>query len=127
MFAVHGAKVLLSDSNSSLGRRVAEEIADGGGSAVFASQDVRDEAQWATIVAQAEKTYGRLDICTALTCPPSARAQRCPSGLSKPTSPGEQDCAIARRAGIIHSCGTAAWHFSAVRPFERIYTLADIS
>jgi NAD(P)-dependent dehydrogenase (short-subunit alcohol dehydrogenase family) len=62
MFALHGAKVLLSDSNSSLGRRVAEEIADGGGSAVFASQDVRDEAQWATIVAQAEKTYGRLDI-----------------------------------------------------------------
>ena len=62
MFALHGAKVLLSDSNSSLGKRVAEEIADGGGAAVFASQDVRDEAQWAAIVAQVEKTYGRLDI-----------------------------------------------------------------
>ena len=59
MFALHGAKVLLTDSNAALGKSVAEEIADSGGTATFAAQDVCDEAQWATIVAQAEKSYGR--------------------------------------------------------------------
>src|SRR5712672_2563430 len=62
MFAQHGAKVLLTDSNSSLGEIVAGEIARLGGTATFANQDIRNEAQWATIVAQAENTYGRLAI-----------------------------------------------------------------
>lgn len=61
-FALHGAKVMLTDSNSALGKTVANEIAGSGGTAMFAVQDVRDEALWPTIVAQAEKTYGRLDI-----------------------------------------------------------------
>lgn len=61
-FAQHGAKVLLTDSNDALGRSVAKEITDGGGTAAFSVQDVCDEALWATIVAQAEERYGRLDI-----------------------------------------------------------------
>ena len=61
-FARHGAKVLLTDNNAALGKSVAKEIADSGGTATFAAQDVCDEAQWATIVAQAEKSYGRLDV-----------------------------------------------------------------
>src|SRR4029079_13530617 len=62
VFAQHGAKVLLTDSNSALGKNVAEEISGSGGTAAFASQDVCDEALWTKIVAQAEKSYGRLDI-----------------------------------------------------------------
>ena len=62
MFAQHGAKVLLTDSNSSLGEIVAGEIAGLGGTATVANQDIRNEPQWATIVALAENTYGRLDI-----------------------------------------------------------------
>ena len=62
VFALHGCNVLLTDSNSALGKSVAEEIATAGGTAIFSTQDVCAEAQWATIVAQAEKTYGRLDI-----------------------------------------------------------------
>ena len=62
MFGQHGAKVLLTDSNAALGKGVAKEITDSGGTATFATQDVRDEAQWAATVAQAEKSYGRLDI-----------------------------------------------------------------
>src|SRR5512139_907664 len=62
LFAQHGASVVLTDSNASLGRSVEKEIAAAGGTAVFAEQDVRNEAQWAAIVAQAEKAYGRLDI-----------------------------------------------------------------
>jgi len=61
-FAQHGAKVLLTDSNAALGKSVAKEISDSGGTATFAVQDVCHEALWATIVAQAEKSYGQLDI-----------------------------------------------------------------
>jgi cyclopentanol dehydrogenase len=61
-FAQHGAKVLLTDSNAAAGKGVAQEIVDGGGTATFAPQDVCDEALWAAIVAQAEASYGRLDI-----------------------------------------------------------------
>ena len=61
-FARHGAKVLLTDTNAALGKTVAAEISESGGTAVFATQDVCDEAAWGAIVAQAEKSYGRLDI-----------------------------------------------------------------
>jgi cyclopentanol dehydrogenase len=62
MFALHGAKVLLTDANSALGRSVAEEITAKGGTASFAEQDVSSEARWAAVVAEAEKRYGRVDI-----------------------------------------------------------------
>ena len=61
-FAIHGAKVLLTDCNAALGKSVAKEISDGGGTAMFAVHDVCDEALWATIVTQAENSYGQLDI-----------------------------------------------------------------
>ena len=62
LFAQHGASVVLTDSNASLGKTVATEITSAGGTAAFTDQDVRNEAQWAAIVAQAEKAYGRVDI-----------------------------------------------------------------
>jgi NAD(P)-dependent dehydrogenase (short-subunit alcohol dehydrogenase family) len=62
LFAQHGASVILTDSNAPLGKTVEKEICDAGGTAVFATQDVRDEAQAPATVGQAEKTYGRLDI-----------------------------------------------------------------
>lgn len=62
VFAQHGAKVLLTDNNAALGKSVANEISARGETAMFALQDVREEALWTTIVAQAEKSYGRLDI-----------------------------------------------------------------
>ena len=54
MFARHGAKVLLTDSNAALGESVAKEIAGSGGTAAFAVQDVCDEARWQAVVAEAE-------------------------------------------------------------------------
>ena len=42
MFAQHGASVLLTDNNAPLGKTVEKEICDAGGTAVFATQDVRD-------------------------------------------------------------------------------------
>ena len=62
LFAEHGASVVLTDNNAVLGTKVVEEIIAAGGTAVFATQDVRDEARWAEIVAEAETVYGRLDI-----------------------------------------------------------------
>lgn len=62
VFALHGARVLLTDTNAALGRNVTEEIASKGGTAAFAEQDVVSEARWAEIVAEAEQRYGRIDI-----------------------------------------------------------------
>ncbi len=62
LFARHGASVLVTDMNEALGSSVAAEIGKANGTAMFATQDVRDEARWAAIVALAESTYGRLDI-----------------------------------------------------------------
>ena len=61
-FALHGAKVLLTDSNAALGQTIAKEIIEKGGIASFAVQDVRSEPQWAVIAAEAEKSLGRIDI-----------------------------------------------------------------
>ena len=62
LFARHGASVLLTDMNAALGTAVAGEITRSEGTAMFAVQDVRNEATWASIVALAGSTYGRLDI-----------------------------------------------------------------
>ena len=62
MFALHGAQVLVTDTNAALGESVAREISKSGGVASFAAHDVKSETQWEAIVAQAEKSYGRLDI-----------------------------------------------------------------
>jgi NAD(P)-dependent dehydrogenase (short-subunit alcohol dehydrogenase family) len=62
LFAQHGAKLLLTDSNAALGEAVAREITAGGGIVSFAPHDVRDEARWQALVAQTETAYGRLDI-----------------------------------------------------------------
>ena len=61
-FALHGAKVLLTDSNAALGQTIAKEIIEKGGIASFAVQDVRSEPQWAVIAAEAEKSFGGIDI-----------------------------------------------------------------
>jgi cyclopentanol dehydrogenase len=61
-FARHGAKVLLTDVDVALGEGVARKISADGGVGLFALQDVCDEPTWARIVAQAEATFGRLDI-----------------------------------------------------------------
>ena len=61
-FALHGAKVLLTDANTAQGKAVAKEIVDAGGTASFALQDVANEARWTQIAELAEQTYGRIDI-----------------------------------------------------------------
>jgi cyclopentanol dehydrogenase len=83
VFALHGAKVLLTDANAALGKKVAEEIAAAGGTTIFTAQDVRDEAQWTAIVAQAEKSFGRVDIL----CNIAGVSGRDPKLNIQPTAP----------------------------------------
>jgi len=63
--AREGASVLITDIDDALGKGVVERIAKAGGKAHYVRHDVRDEAAWPGIVAEAEKRYGRLDIMVA--------------------------------------------------------------
>ena len=58
LFALHGASVVLTDSNATLGKAVEKEIVDTGGTATFATQDVRHEARWAEVA----RDHGQIDI-----------------------------------------------------------------
>lgn len=63
--AREGASVLITDIDDTLGKGVVERITNAGGKAHYLRHDVRDEAAWPGIVAEAEKRYGRLDIMVA--------------------------------------------------------------
>jgi NAD(P)-dependent dehydrogenase (short-subunit alcohol dehydrogenase family) len=63
--AREGASVLITDIDDTLGKGVVERITKAGGKAHYMRHDVRDEAAWPGIVAEAEKRYGRLDIMVA--------------------------------------------------------------
>ena len=60
--AREGASVLITDIDDTLGKGVVERITKAGGKAHYVRHDVRDEAAWPGIVAEAEKRFGRLDI-----------------------------------------------------------------
>jgi len=63
--AREGASVLITDIDDTLGKGVVERVTKAGGKAHYLRHDVRDEAAWPGIVAEAEKRYGRLDIMVA--------------------------------------------------------------
>jgi NAD(P)-dependent dehydrogenase (short-subunit alcohol dehydrogenase family) len=63
--AREGASVLITDIDDMLGKGVVDRITKAGGKAHYLRHDVRDEAAWPGIVADAEKQYGRLDIMVA--------------------------------------------------------------
>ncbi|MFT4054113.1 MAG: glucose 1-dehydrogenase [Novosphingobium sp.] len=58
LLAAEGAKVVITDLQTDLGREVAASIPD----ALFVEHDVRDEAQWQDVVAQTIARFGRLDV-----------------------------------------------------------------
>ena len=60
--AREGAKVVLTDLAADAGQAVADEIAAGGGTALFLPQDVTDEARWADVVQTTLDRFGRLDV-----------------------------------------------------------------
>jgi NAD(P)-dependent dehydrogenase (short-subunit alcohol dehydrogenase family) len=59
MFAREGAKVVIADVMEHEGRQVADAI---GAAARFARLDVTDEGNWAAVVADTTRQFGRLDV-----------------------------------------------------------------
>ena len=63
--AREGAGVLITDIDDLRGKDVVARIAKAGGKAHYLDHDVRDEAAWPGVIAEAEKRFGRLDIMVA--------------------------------------------------------------
>ena len=63
--AREGAKVVVTDIDSTRGEELVAKIAAAGGQAVYLAQDVTDEARWPEVVAEIEGRYGRLDVLVA--------------------------------------------------------------
>jgi NAD(P)-dependent dehydrogenase (short-subunit alcohol dehydrogenase family) len=63
--AREGAAVLITDVDDLRGKEVAIRITKAGGKAHYLNHDVRDEAGWPQVIAEAEKRFGRLDIMVA--------------------------------------------------------------
>src|SRR5258708_18688374 len=63
--AREGASVLVTDVDDALGKGVVERIAKAGGKACYLHLDVRDEEAWPSVIGDAEKRFGRLDIMVA--------------------------------------------------------------
>jgi 3(or 17)beta-hydroxysteroid dehydrogenase len=62
VFAAEGAIVIISDMNEQTGRKVADELCEKGGKALFLIQDVTREEQWQSVTDAIVKDYGKLDI-----------------------------------------------------------------
>lgn len=61
-FAREGARVMLADVLEEEGRRIADEIVAGNGTALFQRLDVTSEDEWRAAVAATVAAFGRLDI-----------------------------------------------------------------
>jgi NAD(P)-dependent dehydrogenase (short-subunit alcohol dehydrogenase family) len=62
LFAREGAAVVVCDIDSQGGQATVDQIEKIGGRAVFVAADVSQAAQCQNMVAQTEKTFGRLDV-----------------------------------------------------------------
>ena len=60
--AREGAAVVVTDVDELLGQGVVQKISKAGGKVAWLKHDVRDEAGWPAVIAEAEKRFGRLDI-----------------------------------------------------------------
>ena len=61
VFGANGMKVVLAARSEEQGQKVAKEIVEQGGEAIFVRTDCSDPAQIKALVEKAVETYGRLD------------------------------------------------------------------
>ncbi len=62
LFAQEGAKVVIGDLLEEEGMKVAAEIGEAGGEALFVRLEVTDEASWQSAVEAAVERFGKVDI-----------------------------------------------------------------
>lgn len=60
--AAEGASVLVTDIQDDEGQKVADEIVENGGRAIFMHHDVADESAWTAAVERAVSEFGGLDV-----------------------------------------------------------------
>jgi hypothetical protein len=65
LFAEHGAKIVVTDLSPVRSEKVAAEVTEAGGQAVWMKADVRDEQEMEAAVALAVSSFGRLDVMFA--------------------------------------------------------------
>jgi NAD(P)-dependent dehydrogenase (short-subunit alcohol dehydrogenase family) len=63
--AREGAKVVVTDLDSTGGQLVVDKIGSAGGEAVFLHQDVSLEESWPGVIEATERRFGRLDVMVA--------------------------------------------------------------
>ncbi len=62
LLAKEGAKVVATDTNESLGKKLPEEVKREGGEAIFIKHDVSNERGWREVIGRTLSEYGKLDI-----------------------------------------------------------------
>ena len=62
MMAKEGAKIVVTDIDCPNGKKTVETIKANGGEAIFMEHDIRSEDAWKSVVEQAEKTFGKVDV-----------------------------------------------------------------
>ncbi len=62
LFAREGAKVVIADILDTEGEKVAAEIGESGGDALFVHLDVTSEERWRSAIAAAVSRFGKLDV-----------------------------------------------------------------
>ena len=62
LLAKEGAKVVATDINETLGKRLPEEVKREGGEAIFIKHDVSNEQGWREVIEKTLSEYGKLDI-----------------------------------------------------------------
>ena len=62
LFAREGAKVVLTDIQDELGKKVARELEDAGHTATYMHLDVASEDEWRKVIAATVKLHGKLNV-----------------------------------------------------------------
>jgi 3(or 17)beta-hydroxysteroid dehydrogenase len=62
LLAKEGAKVVATDINETLGKKLPEEIKREGGEAIFVKHDVSSEQDWREVIEKTLSEYGKLNI-----------------------------------------------------------------
>jgi len=119
-FGKEGAKVVIADMLEPEGQAVALSINSAGGKALFVSLNVTDEADWAKVVDETVKAFGRLDILVNN------------AGISGSATNDLLDSALWRRLMDVNSTGVFLGTAAAVRQMRHngggaIVNLSSIS
>lgn len=62
LLASEGAKIVVTDLDTTHGEAVVAEIRKAGGEAIFLQQDVTDEESWVRVTAEIKKQFGKLNV-----------------------------------------------------------------